>query len=200
MLIPYIVPVFSRTTEKMKPAEKASRLSKIVIGFPGMILLPRWSTPKKMDTISIPLHLLIHFIALYWSKPLNASSSKKPVHTMKISSAMIKFAIPVIGQGLGLKIRYSISAIGKAMRHTPTSIGAYCNFGKESPTSCNRRPCSHMTVKIAMNIGMDTNIKQVIQLKRKSGIAKLSIRISGASTRAIRNSDKYLSLSDSKAE
>ena len=57
-----------------------------------------------------------------------------------------------------------------------------------------------MPVKIAMNIGMDVNMNQEIQLKPTNGSDRLSIRISGARTRAIRNVDKFLSLSDSIPE
>jgi hypothetical protein len=57
-----------------------------------------------------------------------------------------------------------------------------------------------MQVNIPTKIGMEMSKKLEILLKCINGIDKLSIRISGARTRAIRNVDKFLSLSDSIPE
>ena len=162
MLIPYIDPPLSRTMENRKPAEKASTQSK----FHGD-MFPACSRPKKADTITIPTHLPNSRTALYWSTPLNANSSKKPVHIMKISTALIKSVVSNPGKGLGFKIKYSITPMGIATRITPAAIGIRLrvSLGIKSPTSFGRSPCSHMMVMIAINIGTDTIMNQLTKLK-----------------------------------
>ena len=81
--IPYIVLVLSRTIENRKPTKNANIQSR-------MDRFPMWSEAKIAEISNIPLHLLITFVALYWSKPLKVSSSTRPVHIIRMSDAPMK--------------------------------------------------------------------------------------------------------------
>jgi len=147
--------------ENRNPTEKASTQSR----FHGD-MFPACSRPKKADTITIPTHLPNSRTALYWSTPLNANSSKKPVHITKISTALKKSVVSNPGKGLGFKIKYSIIPMGIATRMTPAAIGIRLRVnGVRSQTSFGRSLCSHMMVMIAINIGTDTIMNQVTKLK-----------------------------------
>ncbi len=102
-------------------------------------------------------------------------------------------------RGLGFKIRYSMIPKGTARSITPASIGASLQRGMTSPASFGRMPSNHIQVNTAMKIGIEMSMNQKIRLKCTIGIDKLSIRIIGGITSAVRNCAKILFLSYSMA-